>query len=159
MKVFGSSYSAPAETCTAGGKHTLGLPETLTGPGPKPSPPPVLSIIGLPLHGSAAFDSEVAPRIRILLIQLQGLHVTALQGAGAAVVHFKNRPHAKLKGAPEAEAAKTDAFRKLEKNSQDCKALGRLGLWDVLGLQGGLSPGIWGLRFQQESSVKDCAGF
>ena len=44
------------------------------------------------------------------------------------MVHFKNRSHAKLKGAPEAEAAKTDAFRKLEKRiARTAK------LWEDLG--------------------------
>ena len=43
--------------------------------------------------------------MRLLLIQLQGLDVTALQGPG----------HAKLKRAPEAEAAQTDALQNVER--------------------------------------------
>ena len=40
-----------------------------------------------PLHGAAAFvESEVEPRLRKVLIQLQRLHVTVLQGARAAGV-------------------------------------------------------------------------
>ena len=54
--------------------------QSLTGP--KSSTPPVLFVISLALHGATALNSEPVPRPRIVVIELQCLHVAGLQGSG-----------------------------------------------------------------------------
>ena len=58
-------------------------PEAAKSDRPQPKhTPPVLFVISLALHGATALISEVDPRHRIVLIELQRLQVAGLQGSG-----------------------------------------------------------------------------
>ena len=50
---------------------------------PKSSTPPVLFVVSLALHGATADNSDVVPRLRIVLIELHRLQVAGLQGSGS----------------------------------------------------------------------------